>query len=64
VQEGITRGWCFAGGSQKCDARAERKSEQSAATDAHAVGDHIPEFHRATRREMLARLHEDSQKEH
>src|ERR1039458_4688160 len=58
AQEGITRG------SENGDAGADRQAQQGAATDARAVGDYIPKFNRAARREMLARLHEDAQKEH
>jgi len=58
AQEGIARG------SEKGDQRADRQTQQGAATDAHAVCNHVPEFHRAARREVLTRLHEDSQKEH
>ena len=51
-------------GSDNGDQCADRKAQQGAATDSDTVGNHISEIHGATRREMLARLHEDSQKEH
>ena len=54
AQEGITRG------SEDGDQCPDWQAEQGAATDARAVGDYIPKFNSAARREMLARLHEDS----
>jgi hypothetical protein len=43
AQEGITRG------SDERDQRSDRQAQQGAATDAHAICDHVPEFHRAAR---------------
>ena len=54
AQEGITRG------SENGDQRADRQAQQGAATDAHAVCNHVSEFHGAAGREVLTRLHQDS----
>src|ERR1035438_2692909 len=48
-------------GSENGDQGSDRQAQQGAATDAGAVGEDIPEFHRAAGGEVLARLREDSQ---
>ena len=58
AQEGITLG------SENGDQCADRQAQQGAATDARAVGDYIPKFNSAARREMLAEFQKDSQEKH
>src|ERR1017187_10263219 len=54
AQRGIVRG------SEDGDHCADWQAQQGTATDACAVGDDIPEFHRAARREVLTAFQEDS----
>jgi len=46
------------GGSEDCGEGSYRQTQQSAATDAGAVGEHVVEFHGASGRVVLAGFHE------